>query len=93
MHDILISWIKKDSLVNVTIHNLRVKRKAEKSLSIAVQRRNKYLFQSTSYCAAATARTKKMNQKMFHFFQLEAPTYRWVIWGFVNSRTLTRLTK
>lgn len=92
MHDILINWIKKQSLLNnITIHNLRVKREATRSLSVAVQSRNKYLFQSTSYCAAATARNKKVYQKMFHISQLGGSAYSWVIRGFGNSRTLSLL--
>lgn len=93
MHDILINWIKNQSLLNnITIHNLRMKRKAKRSRSVAVQSRNKYLFQSTSYCAAATAHNKSV-PKVFHSSQLGAPMYSWVTWDFSNNRTLTRLTK
>lgn len=68
MHDIVINRIKHQSLLNnITIHNLRLKRKAKRSLSAAVQSRNKYLFQSASYCAALIVCKKNAPKNVTHF--------------------------
>lgn len=73
-HDILINEIKQQSLLNnITIHNLRAKRKVRRSLSLAVHSRNKYLFQSTSCCAVSTARHKKTHKKLLRISQLGGP--------------------
>lgn len=83
MHDILMNWIKKQSLLNITIHNLRVQRKAERFLSVAVQSRNKHFcFTATVLPQQHTTTTTTSIQKMPHISQLGAPRYILVIWGF-----------